>query len=290
MKKNRADTIRLLTLFLGIFLCFLPGPDKGYANTIVHTGLDLESCFHDVNLDKRALDEMIAEAKEKIKIRNKQDIGSASKTFHKIRVIVKKWQKDHKFVSYVLRDNDCKNSLFYIAIARGLDLPVTLVRTPRHVLVRYIYKNNKWMNWESTSRRFCTDGYYKRKFNISQESIDRGVYLRSLSDDEILAVHHNVVGNAWLHRRKLDKAIEAYNSAIELCERYPLIHYNRGLAYFYKGDLDQAIANFDRAIEYNPKSAKPYYFRSQAKKRKGDHYDANKDLEQAASLGMIIRR
>ena len=284
MIRRRPYVILLLTLFLGMFSCLLPGYKQSHAYTIIHKGLDLESSFHDISSDKRALDEMIAEAKEKIKIRNKHKIGSASKTFHKIRVIVEKWQREHGFVSYALRDNNCRNSLFYIAIARSLNLPVTLVITPLHVLVRYIYKNNKWMNWESTSRDFRTDGYYIRTFGISEESIKRGVYLRSLSDDEIMSIHYNIIGNVWHRQGNLDKAIEAYNSAIRLCELSPLVHAHRGLAYLKKGDIDEAIANFDTAIEYNPKFLKAYYNRAQAKKRKGDHYGARKDSEKAATL------
>jgi len=85
-------------------------------------------------------------------------------------------------------------------------------------------------------------------------------------------------------RNVSEYSIEAYNSAIQLCELSPLVHYNRGLAYFRKGDIDGAIANLDKAIEYNPKFMKAYYFRGQVKKRKGDHYGAKKDSEKAAAL------
>jgi len=280
-----------INIFLFLALTsLLAGSGNCYArtHTIVHEGLDLESPLHKVGPDIKALDKMIFEARKKVKLRNKGDNQEANRALYAIRNIIVEGKRKHNFTSYVFRDNNCRNSLFYIAIGKALDLPVTLGITPSHVLVRYRLGNEEWVNWESTIKRFVNDNFYKKKFDIPEESIRLGVYLRSLSEEEIMGVHYSVIGNEWLNRGELDKAIENYSEGINFLRLSPLLYYNRGITYFRKKSPREAIADFDETIRLNPYYAMAYYFRGRAKTIIGLQQEAKKDYETVLNLKKAI--
>lgn len=66
------------------------------------------------------------------------------------------------------------------------------------------------------------------------------------------------LGVAYMERRMYDKAIEAFNKAINIDPNYLSAFINLGFAYQYKEDYVKAIQAFEKAIILNPKSAKLY--------------------------------
>lgn len=81
-----------------------------------------------------------------------------------------------------------------------------------------------------------------------------------------------------------DRAIVAYDKAIELDPAYQDAYYARGLARFELGELTAAIADFDRAIALNPKDADAFNRRGRTRKAMGDYAAAIADYDEAIRL------
>ena len=86
-------------------------------------------------------------------------------------------------------------------------------------------------------------------------------YRRMRFDPEIW----NSVGAAYLARREIEKAIEAFEEAISLDGDYPVAYNNLGNAYFFNfkntknlKDYQNALYNFKKAIELDPEYAMAY--------------------------------
>jgi tetratricopeptide (TPR) repeat protein len=81
-----------------------------------------------------------------------------------------------------------------------------------------------------------------------------------------------------------DRAIAAYNEAIQLDPESAHVFINRGNAYKNKGDHDRAIADFNEAIRLDPKSALAFRDRGDAYTNKGDNDRAIADFNEAIRL------
>lgn len=67
-----------------------------------------------------------------------------------------------------------------------------------------------------------------------------------------LASAHNARGNLLLDLGRSTEAVQAYQSAISLRDRYARAHGNLGLAYFYSADYEKALMSFGHALELDP--------------------------------------
>ena len=91
-------------------------------------------------------------------------------------------------------------------------------------------------------------------------------------------------GTAYSAKGELDKAIQDYSKAIELNPEYSEAYANRGIVYNLKGELDKAIQDYSKAIGLNPENAKVYYSRGTAYSTKGDLDKAIQDYNKAIGL------
>jgi len=76
-------------------------------------------------------------------------------------------------------------------------------------------------------------------------------------------------GDAAFAAGDYDKAIEAYNNAVDRDPNNADLYYHRGLAYQEKGNYDRAIADFSQAIRLNPTLDEAYAARNKATQSKG---------------------
>ncbi len=67
-----------------------------------------------------------------------------------------------------------------------------------------------------------------------------------------------IVGNDYLEKGELDRAISEYDQAIQLDPNLAAAYIERGFAYIDKGEFNRAISDFDQAIQLNPDDAKAY--------------------------------
>ena len=91
-------------------------------------------------------------------------------------------------------------------------------------------------------------------------------------------------GIAWDMKNEFDKAIKAYNKAIELKPDLAGAYLNRGISWRKKGACDRAIEDFDKAVELAPDLAIAYNNRGVTWIEKRDYDRAIKDFDKALEL------
>jgi tetratricopeptide (TPR) repeat protein len=99
-----------------------------------------------------------------------------------------------------------------------------------------------------------------------------------------LAIAFAVRGNGFFQRRNLDKAIEAYSTAITTDPDNVGILNSRGWAYEGKGEDDLAMADYNLALQKRPKFAVVYNNRGTLYLRKGALQSALDDFNSALNF------
>jgi len=79
------------------------------------------------------------------------------------------------------------------------------------------------------------------------------------ADPQHSAMAHNLLGSAYLEKKRLDPAEKEITTSLEMRPRIPDAHYNLGLLYEEKGDLKRAIEEYKKEIEIHP-AAYPAHF------------------------------
>jgi tetratricopeptide (TPR) repeat protein len=95
---------------------------------------------------------------------------------------------------------------------------------------------------------------------------------------------HFEEGNRWSNSGNYERAVEAYNLALEKDPDFAMALHNRGFALARLGAYDQAIEDFNRALTVDPKNALIYYNRGTAWDKKGDYHRALQDFNRAIQL------
>jgi tetratricopeptide (TPR) repeat protein len=91
-------------------------------------------------------------------------------------------------------------------------------------------------------------------------------------------IAHNSLGNAFLEKGELDRAIAEYGQALQIKPDVAPAQSNLGNALLRKGEVDQAIVHFKQAIQIDPQYAEAFNDMGSALMKKGqfgaaiDHY------------------
>ncbi|MBR9683123.1 hypothetical protein GOV03_01130 [Candidatus Woesearchaeota archaeon] len=236
-------------------------------NTIAHDFLDIEGTDLGVEIsDYKRLDDIIDEAKERIN-RIKLDKPFTEYNKEEAVVILKEIDGtliDRGFEYQVteLLNRGLKNekldcdtrSIVALGIAETLDLPLKAVDIPGHMMIRWQFNEQEYMNWEITRGRSIPDEDYRLDFYIPYISIENGIFLRSLSREETLSAAYSNKGRA-LHRiKRYEEAIKNYDTSTELNSKNWLSYINKGFVLIHLGKYEESIKNCDIAIELNPNS------------------------------------
>lgn len=96
----------------------------------------------------------------------------------------------------------------FMIIGRQLGLNLTLSTAPLHVLVRYTRPGIHPFNIETTSGgSFARDDWYRQQFPMSDRAIQSGLYLRTHSDRETIAVMATTVMDYLISVGRNEEAI-----------------------------------------------------------------------------------
>lgn len=107
------------------------------------------------------------------------------------------------------------------------------------------------------------------KWNKAERVLSRAAQLHP--DNVLIWIN---LGAAHLGRLELsgpqqqERAIRAYERALELDPQTPNVHYHLGLIYKDRGDLDRAVAAFEQALAANPADADAKYWLSWLQRRR----------------------
>ncbi len=109
-------------------------------------------------------------------------------------------------------------------------------------------------------------------------------YASELSDSELAAHGFFSIGCLLWEGGQSEKALSAYDTAIQLKPDYAEVYNNRGNIKSGLGSRDTALEDYDEAIRLNPNFAEVYSNRGAMKFRLGEHAAALTDLNEAIRL------
>lgn len=141
---------------------------------------------------------------------------------------------------------------------------------------------------------FAPKGMHAMHYERAQYYLEKERYTSALTDlESVINIHpefdtaHYHAGNIYLnYHRDYDKAIRAYNRAINSNPDYTEAIHNRGLCYLEQSNFEQAITDFSRVIELSPNMGRPYYYRARARLQIDDISNACLDLYKAQEFGL----
>lgn len=120
-------------------------------------------------------------------------------------------------VKLPIHEVDCDTASFiYLAVGDAFNLPISAVMAPEHVFVRWEFKDGSYLNWETTKGASVGDDTYMRAMHISQDSCDRGVYLQSLTREEVLGYCYSLRGDKLAEKKEYSAASEDYERSMQL--------------------------------------------------------------------------
>ncbi|MCX7804780.1 MAG: hypothetical protein N3A38_06265 [Planctomycetota bacterium] len=148
-------------------------------------------------------------------------------------------------------------SLLVLGIARRLGLPVRGVAVPGHFFLRCYYPDGRRRNLDLT--RPCdnlSDAFYVRWRRISERAIMSGIYLRGLTDREVIG--HLLASRAGClaQEGKIEMALRDADLALRLLPGNPQALINRGFALDRMGREAEAAESYRLAIRSDPASSR----------------------------------
>jgi arylsulfatase A-like enzyme/tetratricopeptide (TPR) repeat protein len=94
-----------------------------------------------------------------------------------------------------------------------------------------------------------------KDFDEAMANLEKAISI----DPEHSSVAHNLLGSAYLEKKRLDEAEKEIAISLQLRPRIPDAHYNLGLLYEQRGDIQRAIEEYKKEIEIHP-GAYPAHF------------------------------
>lgn len=162
---------------------------------------------------------------------------------------------------FATRKGNCVSMpMLFLAVGERLGLDLTLSTAPLHVLVRFTDRaDGRTWNVEATSGGgFARDAHYRRILPMTDEAIRNGVYMKTLSRREALALIATPVLDHLLATGRYDDAIAVADVLVEAnpADTYAMV--KKGTAYYrllqrdfirkYPREADIPAAEMSRAL------------------------------------------
>ena len=268
LKKNIS-----LILFIIIVILFIYPNDKLNYNKILKVTSKRKSnaakvsllmskeAFPDININNysRKIKKMVREIKKK---------GNKKKDpLYKIGIINDYLYKNQGF-KYDFKDMNARNTknqfitgyldskegscitmpLLYYIIGKELNLPLYWVKAPDHFFVRYKNDDGTYINIETTSGgKIAPDESYIKDFEISQNEIKKGIYLKSLNEDECIGDLLCVLGAYYARERKISKAINVFELSLKVYPDNPFAYKFLSMIYRYNKEEKKSNEYLEKA-------------------------------------------
>jgi tetratricopeptide (TPR) repeat protein len=169
-------------------------------------------------------------------------------------------------------------------MARQLGLPVQAVSVPSHLFIRYddgrVRANIELLEGGISFE----DQWYVQRYKVPKSSVRRGVYLRVLSDQEVLGHIYASLGVQYSKAGDYGSSRVLYEAALAQAPQLPTAYYNLGNDLLAQEKFNEAIKRFNQSLHLDPSNAWVFNNRGLAFCREGKLHRARKDFEGALNL------
>ncbi|HEX5036938.1 MAG TPA: tetratricopeptide repeat protein [bacterium] len=142
---------------------------------------------------------------------------------------------------------DCwSSSLLVLAVGHEMGWPLSLVRVPGHVFVRWQNGDSRFNMDFGVSRH---DAEYMRDYRITHTSRDPGVYLENLGRNAVLGMMLMCRGNARGDAGDSVGALYDYSLCLALDPQNAEAYYNRGTTSLLLGDLWGCVEDLETSAK-----------------------------------------
>jgi regulator of sirC expression with transglutaminase-like and TPR domain len=154
------------------------------------------------------------------------------------------------------RGNCVSMPLLFLILANRMGVPVSLVRAPLHLFVRYEVPGGDHVNLETTSGGYpARDAYYRESFDIAERAIQSGVFMRSLSPAEAREEMQGTLLEWYVEQRRS-------TDAVSLADEMLSIEPNNAVALVWRGMAYDRLVEAEFSSRYASPAAIPPSLRS----------------------------
>ncbi len=151
----------------------------------------------------------------------------------------------------ITRQMDCDNlCILYLSAAQYMELPLSVVNTPRHVYIRWEGVDRAHhptaINWETQIGRIMDDEFYRQSIN---PALMGEVYLKKMTLQELIAAEYLNIGLYFMELGDYYPAVTYFERAGSLNPKLPGIYNNIGNALSGLGSYREALDYYNQAIE-----------------------------------------
>ena len=113
------------------------------------------------------------------------------------------------------RGNCITMPLLFVILAERLGISATISVVPFHMFVRITDDSGKTFNVEATDGGHAVpDGFYRRKTPVTDEAVKNGVYMKTLTKREAVAVLAESVASHYLELKQAEPVLTIANSIL----------------------------------------------------------------------------
>ncbi|THB68275.1 MAG: tetratricopeptide repeat protein, partial [Desulfovibrio sp.] len=175
-------------------------------------------------------------------------------------------------------------SFIYLAVAETLDLPMQALSLPLHIAIRWQLDDGTYINWQPLNGRQESDEQMARSYAIDPSLISSGVYLRSLTRNEVLALGWFLVGVAWMERNDTFHAQYAMENSLFLDDFHPLTHYHLGVIHHTNEQYLTALHHYTQSLALDDTFARTHLGRGWSFFRLGEYEEAAQDFSRSLQI------
>jgi regulator of sirC expression with transglutaminase-like and TPR domain len=149
----------------------------------------------------------------------------------------------HKLLSEYLKTrlgNCVTMPTLFMIVGRGVGLHLTLTDAPLHMLVRYTHVGLPTLNIEATSGgSFARDEWYRQNLPMNERAIQSGLYLRTHTDRETIALMATTVLDYLLSVGRNEEAIKVADAilAADPKDGYTMVKKGSAIAALLKAEF-----------------------------------------------------
>ncbi len=130
------------------------------------------------------------------------------------------------------RGNCVSMPYLFIILAERLGVEITTATAPLHIFVKYADESGQFINLETTSGAYpARDAWYRQQMPMTDEAVENGVYLKTLTKRETIAHMAAVVVDHHIIKGEYREAIRVADVILEFFPNDVYIMVKAGTAY-----------------------------------------------------------